>query len=62
MTLTPNESSEYSFSFLKDIIEPSLVWKMGQPNNKIRKASIICLETLISKELIKGQELLARFE
>ena len=53
LTLTQSEISEYSLGFLKDIIEPSLVWKMGSPNNKIRKASIICFEALITRQLIQ---------
>lgn len=47
---------------IEGLIEQSLVWKIGQPNNKIRKASIFCLQNLIQRQLVEKKILLSRFE
>ena len=40
----------YSEKILTEIIQKTLIWKIGKPNNKIRKASIINFLSLLKKE------------
>lgn len=44
------------------ILIPSTVWKVGKPNIKIRKASLICLMTILDMKLIDEDKLYSNFK
>ena len=44
------------------ILIPSTVWKVGKPNIKIRKASLICLMTILDMKLIDEDKLYGNFK
>lgn len=47
---------------LENVIEPSLVWKIGAPNSKIRKAGLICFQKLLKQRSIRKEILINRFK
>jgi hypothetical protein len=47
---------------LKMILIPSIVWRAGNPNIKIRKAAIICLKKMIDNKLISPSRLRNSFK
>jgi dynein assembly factor 5 len=47
----------YAEIILKMILIPSTVWKVGSPNIKIRKASVICMIRMIDNNLISPEKL-----
>ena len=47
----------YSEIIIKMILVPSLKWGVGIPSNSIRKASIICMMTLLNNNLIESVKL-----
>jgi dynein assembly factor 5, axonemal len=52
----------YSEVILKMILIPSTVWKVGSPNVKVRKASVICMMRMIDNKLISPQKLNGSFK
>ena len=52
----------YSEIILKMILIPSTVWKVGSPNVKIRKASVICMMRMIDNKLISPSKLNKSFK
>jgi hypothetical protein len=44
------------------ILIPSTVWKVGKPNIKIRKASVICMMRLLDHKLISKEKLYTHFK
>ena len=52
----------YSEIILKMILIPSTVWKVGKPNIKIRKASVICMMRLLDHKLISKEKLYNSFK
>jgi len=44
------------------ILIPSTVWKVGKPNIKIRKASVICMMRMIDNKLISSEKLYKSFK
>ena len=52
----------YSEIILKMILIPSIVWKVGSPNVKIRKAAVICLMRMIDNKLIKEEKMKDAFK
>jgi dynein assembly factor 5 len=44
------------------ILIPSAVWKVGKPNIKIRKASVICMIRLLEYNLIDKEKLYQSFK
>ena len=52
----------YGEIILKMIIFPSLSWKSGNPSQKIRKASIICLIKIMETGLIDPKKMYANFK
>jgi hypothetical protein len=50
---------QYSVSILKNILIPSIRWKIGSPEAKIRKAGILNIVTLITLELIDSKGILS---
>lgn len=52
----------YSEVILKMILIPSTVWKVGSPNVKVRKASVICMMRMIDNKLISPKKLHASFK
>jgi hypothetical protein len=52
----------YSEIILKMILIPSTVWKVGKPNIKIRKASVICMMRLLDHKLISTTKLYNSFK
>ena len=51
----------YSEIIIKMILVPSLKWGVGIPSNSIRKASIICMMTLLNNNLIESVKLYQNF-
>ena len=51
----------YSEIIIKLILLPATEWRVGAPNVKIRKASVICLMKLVEQELIEREKLLDLF-
>lgn len=51
----------YSEIVLKMILMPSIVWKVGKPNVRVRKAAIVCLIRLIEEKLIEPEKLYESF-
>ncbi|TNV72368.1 hypothetical protein FGO68_gene7948 [Halteria grandinella] len=47
----------YAEIILKMILIPSTVWKVGSPNVKIRKASVICMIRMIDNKLVSPEKL-----
>lgn len=47
---------------LSMIVTPSLVWKVGKPNNKIRKAGVLCLVSMIKQSFIDRETVLHQFD
>jgi hypothetical protein len=47
----------YGEVILKGILIPSIVWKVGMPNVKIRKASIICLMKMVQNKTIDAEKI-----
>ena len=47
----------YSEIILKMILIPCLKWSPGIPSNSIRKASIVCLMSLLNNNLIESVKL-----
>lgn len=47
----------YSEIILKMILLPTMQWRVGKPNVRIRKASIVCLIKLIDQNLIEKDKL-----
>lgn len=58
---TKKKLTEYSEKILSEIIEKTLSWKIGKPNNKIRKASILLLLNLLKKQNFQKEILFKRF-
>jgi hypothetical protein len=52
----------YSEIILKMILMPSIVWKVGKPNVRIRKAGIVCIIRLIEEKLIDEDKLYLNFK
>ena len=48
---------ENSLYILQKILIPSIVWRVGKPNGKIRKAGIINLIKLIDLDLLSGEKI-----
>ena len=53
---------KYSDILLKQIIKEALVWKMGKPNIKIRKAGSYCFIDLLKYNLISKESLLKTYD
>ena len=51
----------YSEIVLKMILMPSIVWKVGKPNVRVRKAAIVCLIRMIEEKLIEPEKLYESF-
>lgn len=49
----------YSEIILKMILLPSLQWKIGKPNVRIRKAAIVCIIKLMEQGLIEEEKMYA---
>ena len=47
----------YGEVILKGILLPAIQWKVGKPNVKIRKASLICMIKLLELSLIEKEKL-----
>jgi len=52
----------YSEIILKMILIPSMQWRVGKPNVRIRKASIICGIKLLEQKLIEEDKLMQNFK
>mmetsp|Transcript_13554 Transcript_13554/g.9755 ORF Transcript_13554/g.9755 Transcript_13554/m.9755 type:complete len:165 (-) Transcript_13554:234-728(-) len=52
----------YSPIILKMILIPCTSWKVGKPNEKIRKAAIICMLKLLENHLIEDKKLYGLFQ
>lgn len=52
----------YSKLIIKWILIPSIIWKVGKPNIKIRKAAIICMLKILECKLIEQDKLKKLFK
>jgi dynein assembly factor 5 len=52
----------YSEVVLKMILIPATIWKVGSPNVKIRKASVICMMRLVDNRIISVFKLKNNFK
>ena len=59
-TLSPIHSQvkEYSVRIMKNILIPSITWKVGSPETKIRKAGILNMATMIDNQLLLPEGIL----
>lgn len=51
----------YSEIIIKMILIPSMVWRSGKPNSRIRKGSVICMIRVIEQRLIEKEKMYTLF-
>ena len=56
-----NALLQFSDMVLMGIIKESMVWKMGKPNNKIRKAGSYCLNDMFKAGLVSSESVIKNF-
>jgi hypothetical protein len=47
---------------LSSVIAPSLIWKVGKPNNKIRKAGVLCFIAMVNTSFTSKETVLSHFD